>query len=67
MLTDNITVEQFVAIRCREAREDALEEGLEKGRGEGRVEEREKYQVIVAEYEAENARLRAELEALLIK
>ena len=38
MLTDNITVEQFVAIRCREAREDGREEGREEGRGEGRTE-----------------------------
>jgi len=54
MLTDNITVEQFVAIRCREAREDALEEG----RGAGRKEEREKWQSIVADKDAEIARLR---------
>ena len=38
MLTEDITIEELVAVRSKEAWEDGREEGLSKGREEGREE-----------------------------
>jgi predicted transposase/invertase (TIGR01784 family) len=45
-----------------EGRAEGMEKGMEKGRTEGRTEEREKWQGVVADKDAEIARLRAELD-----
>ena len=40
MLTDELTTEEIIAIRCEDACEEAREEGMEEGMEKGREEER---------------------------
>ena len=43
MLFEDLTIEEIVAIRCEEAREDGLQKGHEMGREEGREEGLQKW------------------------